>query len=398
MAFSFLSCLEFLTFLFMTLSRKSLTLFLVLLGVLPALYAQKKMVTGKVTDKAGGPVPSASVRIKNTQTGTSTDMQGVFNLQVKPGDSLIISAVGFGDTTFITGGRSAFTIVLWPRSTPLGEATVTSTPQTTGNPPEATTEQIITDAFQNYVQGAEFSNGQYRVTQMTAVPPLPGQVSYNHAQIRQVVTTINGFGPLNTLTSGTMLPVLKHQEDTRGSRYLLKNFAHGIIVDNTGRIIADSMLLMNYDKIDGQLMIAQDARNYLEVDKEKVLAFAFKPPDTSFIFLNVPILSKINYFLLIASGPRYSVYKSIKTKFIKANYVSNGLTESGNNYDEYADTQTWFWVSGKDSAGIFELKKRSIKAVFASEKPRVDTWFSKHKTDDIDDHFMKGLIDYLNAP
>lgn len=382
----------------MTRSRKSLTLFLLTLFILPALYAQKRTVTGKVTDISGQPVPSASVRIKNTQTGTSTDVQGVFNLHVKTGDSLIVTAVGFGDTTFFAADRSIFTIMLWPRTTPLGEATVTSPQQNAGNPQEATTEQIITDAFQTYVQGAEFSNGQYRVTRMVPVPPTPGQINYNHAQIRQVVTTINGFGALNTLTSGTMLPVLKHQEDTRGSRYLLKDFAHGIIVDNTGRVITDSMLLMNYDKIDGQLMIAQDAKSYLEVDKEKVVAFAFKTPDTSFIFLNVPILSKINYFMLIASGPRYSVYKSIKTKFVKANYVSNGLTESGNDYDDYADTQTYFWVAGKDSAGIFELKKRSIKAVFAREKGRLDLWFSKHKTDDIDDHFIKGLVDCLNQP
>jgi hypothetical protein len=154
--------------------------------------------------------------------------------------------------------------------------------------------------------------------------------------------------------------------------------------------------LLNFDKIDGQLMIAQDAKNYLEVDKEKVVAFAFKTPDTAFIFLNVPLLSKVNYFMLIANGPRYSVYKSIRTRFVKANYVSNGLTESGNNYDEYVDTQTYFWVTAKDSAGVFELKKKSIKTAFAAEKPRVDAYFSKHKLDDIDDGFVKGLVDYLN--
>ena len=382
----------------MMLSTKGLTLLLLSLLTLPALYAQKRMVTGKVTDNTGSPIPSASVRIKKAQTGTSTDVQGVFNLHVRPNDSLVISAVGFGDTTILTGDRTSFAITLLPRSTPLSEATVTGSPQNAGNAQEATTEQIITNAFETYVRGAEFSNGQYRVTQLVPIPPQPNQINYNHAQIRQVTTTINGFGPLNTLTAGTTLPVLKHQEDTRGSRYLLRDFAHGIIVDNTSRVIVDSMLLMNFDKIDGQLMIAQDPRNYLEVDKEKVLAFAFKTPDTSFVFLNVPILSKINYFQLIASGPRYSVYKSLRTKFVKANYVSNGLTESGNNYDEYVDTETYFWVAGNDSAGVLELKKKSIKNVFAKDKPRVDTWFSKHKMDDIDDTFLKGLINYLNEP
>ena len=385
----------------MRLIKKSLSLFLLSLLVFQGLYAQKMLITGRVTDNNGRPVPSASVRIKNAQTGTTSDMQGAFSLHTRSGDSLVISAIGFGDTTFLAGNRTALTIVLPSRSTALREAIVTSSAsQNEGNPSplQATTEQIISAAFQQYNLGADFSNGQFRSTAMVANPPPPGQVGYRQAQVKQVVTTVNGFGPLNTLNAGAMLPVLNHTEDTKGSRYLLKNFASGVVVDNTGRIIVDSLNLLNYDKIDGQLMIAQDAKNYLEVDKEKVVAFAFRTRDTSFIFLNVPILSKINYFQLIATGPRYSVYKSVRTKFVKNNYVSNGLTESGNNYDEYVDTQTYFWVAGKDSAGVFELKKKSIKSVFASEKPRVDEYFSKHKLDDIDDTFVKGLINSLNEP
>jgi len=380
----------------MILIRKCLSIFALSLLVLPTLRAQRVALTGKVTDNNGNPIPSASVRIKNAHTGTSTDTYGAFSLKVRANDSLIISAVGFGDTTLLPGNRNALAIALQPRSASLGEAIVTGSAPANDNHLQATTEQIITSAFENYTRGADFSNGQYRATFMVANPPTQGQIGYKQAQVKMVVTTVNGFGPLNTLNAGAMLPVLTHQEDTKGNRYLLKNFAHGIVVDNTGRVITDSLLLMNFDKIDGQLMIAQDAKNYLEVDKEKVLAFAFKTPDTFFIFLNVPILSKINYFQLIAAGPRYSAYKSIKTKFVKANYVSNGLTESGNNYDEYVDTETYFWVAGKDSAGVFELKRKSIKSVFTGEKTRVDAWFSRHKLDDIDDNFVKGLIDYLN--
>lgn len=381
-------------------SGKGFALFVLSLFLLPALYAQKKMLIGSVVDSAGKPVPFAQIVIKNTKSGASANDSGVFRIDVNSGDSLIVSRVGFFDATVAIGGRDSLRIVLGLRNTVYQEAVVTGTVPAGDkqNAQAATTEQIITNAFQNYNQDAAFSNGQFRATYVVPVPQTPGQAGFGHAQVRQVVTTVNGFGPLNTLSSGTMLPVLEHKEDTRGSRYLLKNFAHGIIVDNAGRVISDSLLLMNYDKIDGQLMIAQDARNYLEVDKEKVLAFAFRASDTSFVFLNVPVLSKINYFQLIASGPRYSVYKSVKTRFVKANYVSNGLTESGNDYDEYVDTETYFWVAGKDSAGIFELKKRSIKSVFSSEKPRIDVWFSKHKLDDIDDNFVRGLINYLNEP
>ena len=386
----------------MTLIRKSCVLFLLSLLILPALKAQKTVITGKVSDNNGKPVPAASVSIKNTKTGTSTDTLGAFSLRARLGDSLIISAVGFGDTSLLAGSRRPIDIVLWPRTAALHEAVVTGTAPGADNSSsqEATREQIITDAFQNYLQSAEFSNGQLRGTSLVPVTPPPGRltVPFTTAQIRQVSSSVNGFGPLNTLNAGTTLPMISHQEDTRGSRYLLKHFAPGVIVDNAGHIITDSFNLLNYDKIDGQLMIATDARNYLEVDKEKVVAFAFKTPDTSFVFLNVPALSKVNYFLLIANGPKYSVYKSVRTKFNKANYQSNGLVESGHDYDEYVDKETYFWVRSDDSAGVFELKKKSIKAAFAGEKVKMDAFFSQHKYDDIDDSFVRRLVGYLNKP
>ena len=371
----------------MLLIRKNLFLFVLSLLILPALYAQKTVVTGKVTDNAGRPVPSASVRIKSTQTGTSTDSLGAFSLRVGTDDYLIISAIGFDDTTILAGSHTALDVVLLRSSRSLHEALVTGTPGNTPDRLDAAKEEVIASTFQDWVRTAQFSNGQIQGSYIT--PGVGGAM-------KMVAVSTSGFGALNTLNQGTMLPVLKHQEDTRGSRYLLKDFAHGLVVDNTGKLIADSLSLMNYDKIDGQLMIAQGQKDYLEVDKEKVAAFAFKTPDTSFIFLNVPILSKVNYFMLIATGPRYSVYKSVRTKFIKANYISNGLTESGNNYDEYLDSQTYFWVTGKGTAGVLELKKRSIREVFAAEKPKLDDFFARHKYDDIDDDFLKKLIFYLN--
>jgi hypothetical protein len=368
----------------MLLIKKTFTLFFVSMLILPALHAQRIAITGKVTDNNGRPIPAASVQIKSSQSGTSTDTLGAFSLRARANDSLIVSAVGYSDTSVLAGNRTFLDIVLQPRSAALNEAVVTGATPGGDNRLQATTADIVTNAFQEWSRSAEFSEGAYHISSS-----IPGHASN---------IFVRGFGPLNTLSSGTALPVIEHKEETKGSRYLLKGFAYGVVVDNTGKVIADSLHLLNYDKIDGQLMIAQGANQFLEVDKDKVAAFAFKTPDTSFIFLNVPILSKINYFILVATGPRYSVYKSIHTKFIKSNYVSNGLTESGNNYDEYLDTQTYFWVAGKDSAGVFELKKKSIKTVFVAEKNRVDDYFSQHKLDDIDDHFIKGLVDYLNKP
>jgi hypothetical protein len=348
-------------------------------------------VTGKVMDIHGNAVIAASVRVKGSGLGASTDTLGFFTLRVNPKDLLVVSAVGYLDTTLAAGDRNLAAIVLQPATKTLGEAVVSGVSSGAGQTnlaEQAAREQTITNIFQEYVTGTMFSNGGYQYSGLQEVN--------GHPAISTASTIISGFGPLNTINAGVMVPQVTHQEDTRGSRYLLKSFAHGIIVDNDGHVMTDPTRLLNYDKIDGQLLIAEGSQKYLEVDKDKVMAFALKAEDTAIVFLNVPILSKVNYFVLLANGPKYSAYKSIRSRFVKANFQDRGLVETGNNYDEYVDKQTYFWVEGSNNAGVFELKKKSIKEAFAGEKAKVDAYFAQHKFDDIDDTFVKNLIIYLN--
>lgn len=61
-----------------------------------SVYAQTSRITGRVQSRAGiSPLPGASVAIKGTSTGTTTDDQGRFTLNAKPGDVLAISLVGY---------------------------------------------------------------------------------------------------------------------------------------------------------------------------------------------------------------------------------------------------------------------------------------------------------------
>lgn len=58
-------------------------------------WAQKKTVTGKVTDVSGAPLYGISILEKGTRNGTSTSPAGSFTLTVSPNAKLIVSAVGF---------------------------------------------------------------------------------------------------------------------------------------------------------------------------------------------------------------------------------------------------------------------------------------------------------------
>ena len=51
-------------------------------------------VRGTVVDAAGNPVIGAGVRVPGTTTGTVTDLNGAFVLNVEPGSRLEISSIG----------------------------------------------------------------------------------------------------------------------------------------------------------------------------------------------------------------------------------------------------------------------------------------------------------------
>ncbi|CCZ10402.1 TonB-dependent receptor [uncultured Culturomica sp.] len=58
-------------------------------------FAQQRVLTGKVTDTKGETLPGVSILIKGTSTGTATDFEGNFSLNVENGNVLEFSFVGY---------------------------------------------------------------------------------------------------------------------------------------------------------------------------------------------------------------------------------------------------------------------------------------------------------------
>ena len=85
-------------------------------------------LTGTVTDgDMGGPLPGATVMVKGTSTGTSTDFDGNFTLEVSQSSgTLVVSYIGFlkQEIPFTSTGNIG-TITLMPDAEQLGEVVVT---------------------------------------------------------------------------------------------------------------------------------------------------------------------------------------------------------------------------------------------------------------------------------
>lgn len=76
-------------------------------------HAQPRTITGTVTDESGNPVANASVLVKGTTIGTSTNEAGYFSLNVPANrNTLVISAVGKGEMEIILTSSNSITITL----------------------------------------------------------------------------------------------------------------------------------------------------------------------------------------------------------------------------------------------------------------------------------------------
>ncbi|TKG97363.1 SusC/RagA family TonB-linked outer membrane protein [Puteibacter caeruleilacunae] len=89
--------------------------------------AQQRTLKGSVVDENGEPIPGASIVVRGTTIGVTTDFDGNFNLQV-PGTAevLVVSFVGMATQEIAIAGKSEFRITLQSEATEVDEIVVTA--------------------------------------------------------------------------------------------------------------------------------------------------------------------------------------------------------------------------------------------------------------------------------
>ncbi len=108
---------------------KRITLLLALLGIImmQVAFAQKKQVSGIVSDSDGAPIPGASVLVKGTTQGTITDFDGKYTISVTDDAAvLIFSFVGMEKKEVAVAGKTTVNVVLSTADVGLNEVVVTA--------------------------------------------------------------------------------------------------------------------------------------------------------------------------------------------------------------------------------------------------------------------------------
>jgi TonB-linked SusC/RagA family outer membrane protein len=87
--------------------------------------AEQISISGKVVDKSNEPIIGATVRVKGSKVGVSTDIDGNFVLNsLKTGDVIEISSIGYTTTTINVKNNSSVNVVLKDNYKALGEVVV----------------------------------------------------------------------------------------------------------------------------------------------------------------------------------------------------------------------------------------------------------------------------------
>jgi hypothetical protein len=365
---------------------KFLFLFFSFLVVVAGKTIGQTTVTGTVKDAKGTPVSGASVVPKDTKKGTSTDTSGLFSIKTNPGGFLTITAVGFADTTISINYQRNIVVILQQKTSTLNQVVVSPSPQNQANESsnEIINQQNVQNTLEDYARSEEMGAGV-----KTFSGNNPGGGSW------RVATT----STLSLVNYNGMMPVFHQPTETKGSRYLMTDWSGGLVVNQFDTIIKNPSYLFNYDKITGDLLMTQDKKTYIEVDRPQVKSFAIKNDEKGYVFVHASLIDNGDrYFQLLGQGDKYAAYKSIKTKLVKANGVSTGLTSVGNDYDEYVDEVVYYIVDFKSKTvkQFVDLKKKSIKDA-TPEKDKTEKYFTDHKKDDVNDNFIAGMIKYLNA-
>jgi TonB-linked SusC/RagA family outer membrane protein len=91
-------------------TKFSVMLTLLLVLVVQISFAQQKTVSGTVNDDQNMPLPGATIIIKGTSTGTTTDFDGKFSIQASSDDVLMVSFVGFSTQELTVGNSTTFQV------------------------------------------------------------------------------------------------------------------------------------------------------------------------------------------------------------------------------------------------------------------------------------------------
>jgi hypothetical protein len=215
--------------------------------------------------------------------------------------------------------------------------------------------------------------------------------------LENAMKEMSGKAANGSNSTGTMV-AFSFKDETRGTRYLFPNWVRGTVIDSASHLFNNPTFLFNFDKMNHGLLLTVDKKDVNEIEKADINSFTLtNDHGVPFVFVRISLINPTVFFQPIGENSGdYAAYKLTTTKFVKANFKSDGMVETGKNYDEYVDNTEYYIVynSGKEFKKV-ELTRKSLKKVFA-DNPKATAYFVQYKSHDVDENYLNYLMRALN--
>ena len=172
---------------------------LLLAFVVQLTFAQEKTISGTVVDETNMPLPGATVVIKGTTTGASTDFDGNYSISANSGDVLTFSYVGYADQNATVGASNSINISLAPDNT-LTEVVVVGFSSSKKTVLASAVSTVSTDQLEQVSGTTNIANalqGQASGVSVVAQNGKPGQTAF--VNIRGISSSDPDLQPLYIL-------------------------------------------------------------------------------------------------------------------------------------------------------------------------------------------------------
>jgi hypothetical protein len=149
----------------------------------------------------------------------------------------------------------------------------------------------------------------------------------------------------------------------------------------------DTSLWFDYDKASQRLLVTTDKKTEFLFDKREFQSVTFHLGISAFTFLHVPAINEKDLFCeLVRSDRRYSLYKAIHPRVWK---------------DGYLDWSEYYIVFPFPHVRVLKLTapdKWTLDRAFGldADKEHLDRYYTLHRDEEQGEHFLKGLVEYLN--
>lgn len=177
-----------------TVSKRGL--FTLLALCLTICISAQNLIKGTVIDETDTPLIGATVMVKGTTSGTTTNLDGVFNISVKKSDVLMISYIGYTTQEVKVQGQKTFTVKLAPDNAMLDEVIVVGYGSMKRGDLTGSVASVSAKNVEGFKSGSvmEALGGQVAGVQITQTDGTPG--SGFDIKVRGIGTVTGDASPL----------------------------------------------------------------------------------------------------------------------------------------------------------------------------------------------------------